>query len=340
MTPNDLKQRKNLLVGLVGGTAISLVGLGLLGLGQPAEMTRSDRKGQPVFSGFLGYQDEIKTIRIVTRDTSYSLRLEDGAWGLVESGGYPVREEQIAPMLSGLATLAWDEPRTSDPQKLDRIGLGAPEENGLGAKISLYLDNGDVAGEIITGRKGEQLYGREPDQAQSWTLLGDLPAVYRRSGWLDLEIIDTRPDVIQSVYLVDSSGEALSLVRDLGGTVRDFQPGPEFQNVELTSRILAGAPALALSRFSPTDVKPASTLETGAIYSHTTITFEALEVQVQAYAEPDGYYVTLRAVEAGLAAEQATSINQRAESWAFRLEPYDWNDFTTPVADLIRPAPQ
>lgn len=338
MTPADRQKRRQLLLGLAGLTGLSLVGVGLQTLGTPRTSKANERSGVPVFSGFRSWRDTLRTVRVRARDTSYTLQREEAGWSLLESGGYPVRDDRVGALLAGLETLSWGEMRTSDPNKLDRIGLGAPEDGGLGAEIGLYRDDGKLAGQLITGRKASQLYGRKPNEVQSWTLLGDLPPVYLRSGWLDLNVVDTRPDVIASVRLKDERGEELVLRREIGGTVRDFEPGQGSGNVELTSRIVASAPALALSRFSPIDVKPSSALQSGPVYKHTTITFDSLEVEVTAYADPDGYFVTLRAIEAGLAADQAASINRRSEGWAFQLEPYDWNDFTMPLSDLIRPS--
>ena len=93
--------------------------------------------------------------------------------------------------------------------------------------------------------------------------------------------------------------------------------------------------ALAISRFAPIDVKPSAALETRPVARHITSTYDGLEVDVSAFREPDGFYVTLRAVEAGEGARRAETINMKAEGWAFKLTEFDWNEFTPPVRSLV-----
>jgi hypothetical protein len=104
----------------------------------------------------------------------------------------------------------------------------------------------------------------------------------------------------------------------------------------LISRLTTSGPALALSRLAPIDVKPASALETRRVGRHITSTHDGLEVDVSTYREPEGFYITLRAVEAGEGARRAETINTKAEGWAFRLTEFDWNEFTPPVRSIVR----
>ena len=71
---------------------------------------------------------------------------------------------------------------------------------------------------------------------------------------------------------------------------------------------------------------------------HITETYDGLEIDLRAWNEPDGYWVTLRAVEAGEGARRAQTINDRAEGWAFKLTEYDWREFTPRITSIVRRA--
>lgn len=334
MTDQIQTARRNLLLGLSGLALTCSLALGIQTMSAPTAVIAGEQAGQPLFPDFLNRKADIRSIRVLTRDTVYTLQYDESGWSMLEAGGYPVREDRISALASGLETLSWGDPRTRDTGKFDRIGLGSPADDGLGAQIDLYLSGGELFGQLISGRKANRLYGRLPDDDQAFTLQGDLPPLYSREAWLDLDVIDMQADAIASTVLMDATGATLRLQRPIGGTIRDFRP---IGDLELQNQLVASAPALALARLSPIDVIAASALQTEPVYEHVTITFDGLEVTTKAYVELDGYYVTLRAVEAGLGASRAESINQKTDGWAFKLQPFDWNDFTVPVSDLVRP---
>jgi hypothetical protein len=103
----------------------------------------------------------------------------------------------------------------------------------------------------------------------------------------------------------------------------------------LISRLAASTTALAVTRLNPVDVKPASDLTTDPIARHISETFDGLEIDLRAYREPFGLWVTLRAVEAGEGARRAAAINEKAEGWAFRITDYDFQDFTPDVLSIV-----
>ncbi len=47
-----------------------------------------------------------------------------------------------------------------------------------------------------------------------------------------------------------------------------------------------------------------------------------------------------RAIEAGEGARRGSTINEKAEGWAFKISEYDWSDFTPRVSSIVRPKPQ
>ncbi|WP_300377900.1 DUF4340 domain-containing protein [Henriciella sp.] len=298
--------------------------------------TDSPRTGSPVLKNFSAVRSDTSRISFTMADESYTLQRRDGEWVMEETGGYPVREDRVATLAEGLETLTWGERRTSDENRLAYLGLGDPREDGNGVLIEIYATNGAKTADVITGRRNETLYAREPGGSTAFRVNGELPPLYTREAWLDLDIVDIDASAISAVRMTDSTGQSLYLARAPGSGPRSFSPAPPYQNDQLRNRLAASTPALAVSRLSPIDVKPASELTTQALARHITQTHDGLEIDLRAWREPDGYWVTLRAIEAGEGARRAQTINERAAGWAFKLTEYDWREFTPSISSIVR----
>ena len=331
------KIRQRALIWL-GGATLLLLALLLINSTSNARYYGSARSGQAVFPQLKSQLAQTKIIRIKIADTAYTVKRaapESQDWVMIESGNYPVRGDRLSALAEGLSGLTWGEARTTDIAKFDRIGLGDPAEGGNGAYVEVLGQNDEILAAFITGRREDRLYARLPGEVETYRIIGALPPFYTREAWLDLSIIEMFPDVIGAVRMTDARGDSLYLSREAGSGPRAFRPAAPYENDRLVSRLATSGPALAISRFAPIDVKPAAALETRALARHITSTHDGLEVDVSAYREPDGFFVTLRAVEAGEGARRAEAINTKAEGWAFQLTEFDWNEFTPPIASLV-----
>lgn len=327
-------RRQNVLVLL--GLAVGLWLLfGLTSLTQGPTSNTHSRMGAAVLDGFSQTRADAQRMKFTLADESYTLARTASGWTLEETGGYPVRPDRLAELAGGLETLSFDEKRTDDPYKHDRIGLGNPAQGGNGALIEVFGEESELMHSLIIGRKNDTIYVRDPEQAQTYRAEGNLPPFYNRRAWLDLDIIQIDPSAIRSVRITDAANRSLYMRRDEGNGARSFRPAPPNQNDRLISRLAASSTALAVTRLTPVDVKPASDLTTEPIARHISETFDGLEIDLRAYREPYGLWVTLRAIEAGEGARRAAAINQKAEGWAFRLSDYDFQDFTPAVTSIV-----
>lgn len=323
---------------LTGGISGALLLLLLItSFSGSAPAINTDRLGQPVIPDFATVGASAAEIRIITADESYTLSKAANGWQMDKADGYAVRPDRLAALVTGLQGLTWGEGRTRDPEKFDRIGLGDPRDGGSGAVIQIADANADVIAEFITGRKDTNIYARYPDDTQAFRVTGELPPLYTHNAWLNFNIIDINTDAISALRLYDQAGTSLYLERIVGAGERSFKPAPPFQDYRLVSRLAASTTAMALTRLQPIGVKKAADLSTAPAGRHITQTHDGLEVDLSAYREPDGYYVTLRAIEAGEGARRGITINEKAEGWAFQLSEYDWNDFTPRITSIIRP---
>ena len=331
--------RRRVFLSLIGAViALSLVSASLAVLNRPAT-ERDPRFGDAVFGSVDELIEATALIEIQLADEQYQLLQTSAGWSMDTDDGYPIRQDRLSALADGLKTLTWQERRTSDPRKHDRIGLGDPAEGGAGARVSFVDGAGDTLASIITGRREDGLYARRPAEQTAYRIGGALPPFYSRDAWMDFAVLSVAPETIEMVEIQDRFGDRLVLSRRAGTGPEAFTPGPGFEDVQLRTAISAAGPGLALSRFAPRDAKPANRLETEQVARLVTVTFDGLEISASAYNEPDGNYVTLRAIEAGNAAARARSINEQAEGWAFRLADFDFDDFTAPVTTLVTPTP-
>ncbi|MFN4025498.1 MAG: DUF4340 domain-containing protein [Hyphomonas sp.] len=335
-TPRD--HQRAIRVRIMAAIAGALILIALAGqfIGQPAQ-PRSDLTGRPVLPGFAEVRAAASAIRVTLADETYSLAATPDGWRLTSADGYPIRPDRLTELAEGLGSLVWDAPRTRDPEKFNAIGLGDPREGGTGALVEVLGPDGEVAAALITGRKDEHIYARRPGDAQAFRVKGSLPPLYSAEAWLDLDILQLSEDAVSAVRLIDRTGASLYLRRNVGAGNGAFRPAPPYEAYELVSRLAPAGPGLALTRLQPVGVKPAAALTTQPAARHITETHDGLEIDVRGYREADGYYLTLRAVEAGEGANRAGAINQRASGWAFRITEIDWSDFAPLVSSIARP---
>ncbi|MEO0550600.1 MAG: DUF4340 domain-containing protein [Pseudomonadota bacterium] len=301
----------------------------------PSSSASHARMGEPVLLEFAQTRREAQKIRFSMADNAYTISRREAGWVMEESGFYPIRPDRLSELATGLETLTFDEKRTSDPYKHDGIGLGDPAEGGNGVLIEVFDADETLTASLVAGRKNETIYVREPGETQAYRTQGTLPPFYNRRAWLDFDIIDIDPSAIRSVRLTDRFGQSLYLRRPPGSDTRSFRPAPPHEGDVLISRLAASTTALAVTRLTALDVKPMSDLTSQPVANHISETFDGLELNLRAYSEPDGVWVTLRAIEAGEGARRAAAINGKAEGWAFRLSEYDFQDFTPLVSSLV-----
>lgn len=325
--------RIRIMSALAGVLVIAAVGSQFLGA--PAA-PRSDFQGDPVLPGFAQTRADATEIRITLADQSYTLFATPEGWRLQGTDGYPIRVDRLNELAGGLEALVWDAPRTRDPGKMNAIGLGDPREGGNGALVEVIGADGEVSAALLTGRKDEHIYVRRPGEMQAYRVMGTLPPLYTAEAWLDLDIIDLHTDAVSAVRFTDTSGASLFLQRTIGASDRAFRPAPPYETYELVNRLVTTGPALALTRFQPIGVRPASDLKSAPRGRHITQTHDGLEIEARPYREADGFFITLRAIEAGEGAHRGAAINERTRGWAFQVSELDWRDFAPRVSDIAR----
>lgn len=300
-----------------GALAIGLVALNILD-GEPRPQARI---GQPVFPGLASQFEALQRVEIILPDERYTLQRDGTGWGLAEFDLYPVRPDALADLFDGLAELSFEAPRTTDPAKYARIGVGDPEEGGLGAKIRVYAENQESALiDTMVGRRGERDYLRFSGRDRAWLVTGDLPPFYAKSEWVDLESLRVKESQIRSVD-VSVNGESYRLERAPDG--EGFSPAAPTER--LVSRFSALGPALALSRWSPVNVRRERGEVMETISIHRTTLEGGTETVLEVVRDSDG----ANWVRTG-------GDGPGAQGWLYQLAPQDMADLMTPRGAVLR----
>jgi len=285
-----------------------------------------ERKGEPVFPGLADRFEDISRVEITLPDDSYTLVDGEAGWGLAEFDFFPITGEALSALFDGMSRLSYDAPRTADPEKYGRIGVGDPETGGLGARVKPMGAGDAVLVDTIIGRRGTRNYVRDADEARAWRVDGDLPPFYARAEWVDLDFLRVDQAEIREVR-VEGPGASYTLRREGDRFV------PTGDGERLVSRFAAIGPSLVLSRWAPIAVQRVDNSRAlNSVATHTSHLTEGRIVALEVVRDPAGKLWVAIAAKG----DNAEDIAERARGWLFRLPPQDIADLTTPRDAVIR----
>lgn len=328
-----LDRRRGQLAGVALAACAGLVALAGAGLWLQQVRSGEQRIALPGFPALDGRAGGLTGIRVLRPEGGWSLvKGADGGWTMPERAGFPAAQAAVEQLLADIARLTLVAERTADPGQYVRLGVGEPREGADGTLLQLVGPDGAVVDGAIIGRRGTSLYVRRADGPTVYLADRDLPLLFQPASLLDLGVLEVGPEQIASVEATVDGQSYAVLRRPDGGFAPDGGP----------PGAAATAAALALTRWQPLDVAPASQIATGAPDAvHVTRLRGGLVLTVQVWRGADAGepgWATLAAEGTGTAAGEAARINGRASGWAFRLAPYDLADFALPRASVMEPA--
>lgn len=327
-----LDRRRGQLAGVALAVCTGLVALAGASLWLQQVRSGEQRIALPGFPALDGRAAELAGIRVLRPEGGWSLvKGTDGRWAMPERAGFPAAQGAVEQLLADIAQLQLVAERTADPGQYVRLGVGEPREGADGTLLQLIGADGSVVDGAMIGRRGTSLYVRRADGPTVYLADRDLPLLFQPASLLDLGVLEVGPEQIASVE-VTVDGESYAILRRPDG---GFAPdgGPP--------GAAATAAALAITRWHPLDVAPASAVATGAPDAvHVTRLRGGLILTVQVWrgaAAGEPGWAMLAAEGTGPAAGEVARINGWARGWAFRLAPYDLADFALPRASVMQP---
>lgn len=215
-------QRRTLL--LLSGAAVAAIG-GALVLTPSDQAPPAPGGAALAFPGLAQRLQSAARIEAKRHDGTLEIARRGETWVLPAKGGYPVRQEKVRELLTGLTELRLTEPRTANPEMLDRLGLEDPARAGATSTLLRVLDaEGGVIAELVIGRRRvrtqgnvpESAFVRRPNETQAWLAEGRIPVDADPQLWLDRDIANLPRERVRRVAVARAGQPALVLSRAEG----------------------------------------------------------------------------------------------------------------------------
>ena len=322
--------------------ALVLAGLGAASVWREARLGVEVDVSGPVLPGWTAQADAVASVEIASAEARLRLSRAEAGWTMPSRGDYPIPPERIAALDEGLRTLVFERAMTRDPEKFDRLGLGAPGEGGAGVRVTLVDSEEEVLASLIVGaahEDGEGLYVRRVGGRRAYAARGALPEELASvSAWLGLDFWDLDGARVARAAIQPESGPAWRIER----------PGLSARNAELREPqdwrlVTAGAGngvAAAGLRLRFRDVKPEAALTGAFVARHSAVTFSGLAYRFDFHAEGEARWVTIE-VEAAAddAQPRAERLQAQVEGWAFLTSPDAYERLARPLSGVAERSP-
>lgn len=217
-----------------------------------------------LFPELRGSVESAARLKVESPFGSTTVERSGEEWVVVERDGYPGRSDEVARLLVGLAEARRLEPKTQDPAKYEKLGLGGFEDDtSETVRLTVETESGGVLADLLIGRRNsrgaaEGWYVREPDDETTWSVEAKLRTPKRPGEWLQTDLFDVARDRIAEVAIEQEEGEAVRLVRaEPGDSYFEIANLPEGREARSERSGAAFLGSLANLRLQ--DVRPAAT---------------------------------------------------------------------------------
>jgi hypothetical protein len=336
-------------------TAIVSVAAAAYGVSTRVDFQSTDFKGERLFPGLLENAAKVAEVTLLQNGDTMTFVRDGDTWVLKESGGYPVHANLVNKVIFGLSNMELLDPRTSNPERFDRLNLGDPTKKGTESQhVTLRSTDGAVMADLIIGNANFFLpettaggmYVRRPGEVQAWLVRGLVDIGVERRDWLQRDIVDIQPERIARAEVTQPDGETLIVV-PMKGVTGDFAFENMPDGVKLKSEFAPRNIAAVLNGFVLNDVRRAEDVKLDPKDAYVTEFFstDAIHVTTRMWRQDKTYYMTVAAEYVGGdansdAAKQAQTIAQRTQGWAYIIPEYQFEQVAKKMADVTeKPKP-
>jgi hypothetical protein len=210
-------QRRSLI--LLGSAAVIAMAGALL-IKPPQPPAPPVGTGALAFPGLAQRLPNAARIEVRRHDGALEIIRRGDVWVLPTKGDYPIRQEKLRELLTGLTELRLMEPRTGNAEMFDRLGLEDPMRAGATSTLLRVLDaQGAALVELVIGRRRvrtqgnvpESAYVRRPNENQAWLAEGRIPVDADPQLWLDRDIANLPRERVQRVVIARTGEQSLVL---------------------------------------------------------------------------------------------------------------------------------
>jgi hypothetical protein len=312
--------------------AAGLVVVAAITLGIEARSTRSQGVGGFVVPELAESIGDAQRITVTSADATYRIELTARGWAMRDRDDYPVQEERLNQLSRGLEQLRYVRRMTSDASKHERLGVTDPREGGRGILLTVEDGRGALLVNLILGVETSGTYVRAPNEAQTWSVQGDLPPLRDVATWLDLRPLELPAEQLARVEISPPEGRAYILARQ--------SPEAPWALVSPALGALDGADLAAtaerLTQLQPLDVRTAPAISGPVRARMRAMTFDGVGLDGELIESDARQWLKLVARAANPESEEvALAINARSAGWAYALSPEDRAALAPPLTSLV-----
>jgi hypothetical protein len=331
--------RRTLL--LLGGAAAATVGAVVLLTPDVAEPPPPS--STPLaFPGLAPRLAEAARIEVVRHDGTLVVnRAAPDRWVLPAKADHPVRPERVRELLVGLTELRLTEPRTANPEMLERLGVEDPQRAGATSALLRVLDaRGAPVAELVVGRRRmrvqanvpETVYVRRPGETQAWLAEGRIPLDSDPNLWIDRDIANIPRERVREVAVARGGEPPLRLRRgtDTDSPLAVVEP----EEVPALDEISLDEVTRAFEFLTFLDVRRAAEIPGERLGEGRFTLTDNLRIAVTAHKEGETLWATLSAE----GDEEAARLNARWGGWAYQVGQWKEKAFLPRLADLEKQA--
>jgi hypothetical protein len=323
----------------LGGAAAVTVGAAVLLTPQTVEPPAPS--ATPLaFPGLAPRLADAAAIEVTRHDGTLTIRRDaPDRWVLPARADHPVRPERVRELLTGLTELRLTEPRTANPEMLERLGVEDPTRPGATSSLLRVLDgSGAPIAELVVGRRRmrvqgnvpESVYVRRPAENQAWLAEGRLPLDADPNLWIDRDIANLPRERVREVA-VAREGEPPLLFRR-GPDADDRLALTEPAEAPPLDEVSLDEVARAFEFLTFLDVRRAADIPGERLGEGRFTLSDNLRIAVVAHKEGETLWVRLAAE----GDEEAARLNGRWAGWAYQVGQWKEKAFVPRLDDLRR----
>jgi hypothetical protein len=325
--------------------------------------TSLPQAGTLLFPELLERVNDVTRVEVTGGGNSFTLaRTGRGAWTAPARDGYPLIGDKVHRLLVGAAGLQRLEPKTSNPERFQELGLRDPDTADARSVRFRLLDAADaVLAELIVGERRpargdasrSEYFVRVPDEQRVWLVLGTLPdTVDAVEEWLRPDIATIAEERVARVRVTHPDGEVVTVEKDEPGAesfrYRELPSGAEVGDtwkVNDLGRLLGD---LRLEDVTAADERSDAPGSRAVVLE----TFDGLRVRMALSGSGDQATATLDAeFDAALRAagedansgptaqevkDEAAALNERWQPWRYRISRYKSDTAHYRASDLVK----